>query len=196
MFPYFITLIAYIILEPIAFFLTKNIELSIIVKILGITSLLIIYRKHFKFRVKFDFLSILTGIAIVAIWIFLDPLYFRAKNVITDLSLLWIFLKLLSGVAIAPVVEEFFTRYFLARWIIDKDYASVELGKFTLMSFIVTVFFFGLSHDRWLAGLITGILLNLLIYYKRDIGCCVIAHAVANLILGVYVVYFWQWQFW
>jgi uncharacterized protein len=196
MLPYFIILIAYLITDNSVFYLTKSIELSFLAKILVTGTLLFYYRRYFKFKIKFDVIAILVGIVIAGLWIGLDPLYFHPKNYITNYSFAAIFLKLLAGVAIAPVIEEFFTRFFLIRWVISKDYRKIVLGKFTILSFLVTVFFFGFSHERWLAGLVSGVIFNILFYYRKDIESCVLSHAVANLVLGIYVIYFGQWGFW
>ena len=107
-----------------------------------------------------------------------------------------IILKLIISVVLAPVVEEVFTRFFLIRWLVEKNWKKVKLGKYTHLSFIVTVLFFGFSHNRWLPGLITGVILNLLLYKRKNIGSCVLAHGVANLALGIYVIYTGSWHFW
>jgi CAAX prenyl protease-like protein len=196
MLPYFIILLAYLITESSVFYLTKSIEAAILAKILVTGALLLYYNRYFRFRIKFDLPAILVGIGIAGIWIGLDSLYFHTAEQTVYYSFFAISLKLLAGVVIAPVIEEFFTRFFLIRWVIAKDYMKVALGKFTVVSFLVTVFFFGFSHDRWLAGLIAGVIFNLLFYYRKDIESCVLSHAIANLVLGIYVIYFGQWGFW
>jgi CAAX prenyl protease-like protein len=55
---------------------------------------------------------------------------------------------------------------------------------------------FGFEHHRWLVGLLAGIGYNALLYYKKDLSSCVIAHAVTNLLLGIYVLFTQQWTFW
>ena len=104
--------------------------------------------------------------------------------------------KLLGGILVAPLIEELFTRGFLLRFLIDPDKWEKIAPKFTWFSFIVTVLFFGFSHNRWLAGLIVGIILNLLYIKTKRIENCIIAHAVANAALAAYVILINSWQFW
>ncbi len=52
------------------------------------------------------------------------------------------------------------------------------------------------SRPDWPAALVTGALLNLVAYRTRSLGACVLAHAVANLLLGLYVLRTGQWGFW
>jgi len=57
---------------------------------------------------------------------------------------------------------------------------------------IVTILF-GVSHYRWLPGLITSALLNALLYKKKSVFPCITAHATANLLLLGYIVYSGSW---
>jgi uncharacterized protein len=198
MYPYFAVLLTYLLTSSIVLFFTNNYLYAMIVKLVAVSSLLFIFRKRFRFKIKFDFLAIFTGILIFGIWIGVDNLYphitLRAPE--TTFTIFEIILKLLISVAIAPVVEEIFTRFFLLRWVIDKNWEKVEQGKYTFSSFIITVLFFGLSHDRWLAGMITGVIFNLLYYKTKNIESCILAHAIANLALGIFVIYTGSWHFW
>ena len=82
------------------------------------------------------------------------------------------------------------------RWIIDQNFKKVKLGTYTFISFIGTVLFFALAHGRWLPAMITGVLLNLLIYKKKDINSCIVAHGVANLLLTISIISTGSWHFW
>lgn len=110
----------------------------------------------------------------------------------------WAFVAVrLVGLAVlVPVVEELFWRGFLARWLIDADWEKQELGKFTPFSFAVVTLLFALAHPEWLAAAVYGVLLNGLLWWKRDLWHCVVAHGVSNLVLGVYVVAAQAWQLW
>ena len=198
MLSYFIVLLVYLLSDYLVLLFSSSLTLALFVKLILVSGLLVFFRKDFKFRIKFDFLAVVIGIVIFLIWVVIDKFYPHLDIVTSSIqySTLDIILKLIISVIIASIVEEFFTRFFLIRWLIDHHWEKVELGKYTLFSFIITVLFFGLSHSRWLAGLIVGILLNLLYYKRKNIESCVLAHAVANLALGVYVVYTGNWQFW
>jgi hypothetical protein len=51
------------------------------------------------------------------------------------------------------------------------------------------------GQDFWTA-IITSILYNLLAVLTRSLGACVLAHAVTNLLLGIYIFKTQQWGFW
>ena len=104
--------------------------------------------------------------------------------------------RLLGAVLVVPVFEELFWRSFLLRWVINPDFKKVELGKFTWLSFAVVTLFFGFEHNRWLVGLFAGAAYNWLIYRERNLWVCILAHAITNLALGVYVLQTQQWGFW
>ncbi|MBD3203234.1 CAAX prenyl protease-related protein [Candidatus Woesearchaeota archaeon] len=197
MIAYIISLIIYILLQPAAYFVYNNLFVSLLLK-LGVLSIIMFYfKKYFKFKFRFDSFTILSGIIIAVIWIIIDDYY---PHLGADQSLTWtipaIFVKLIISIVIAPIIEEFFTRFFLSRWIINTSWEKIDEGKFTLNSFIITVLFFGFSHNRWLSGIIAGAILNYLFYKNKNIGSCVVSHSIANLILGIYVIITNSFNFW
>jgi membrane protease YdiL (CAAX protease family) len=52
------------------------------------------------------------------------------------------------------------------------------------------------SQEDWPAALLTGILFNLIAVRTKSLWACVVAHAVANLALGLYICATRQWGFW
>jgi CAAX prenyl protease-like protein len=101
-----------------------------------------------------------------------------------------------GAVLVVPLMEELFWRSFLVRYIIDKNFDAVRIGTFTWASFFITVALFGLEHNYILAGVMAGVFYNLLLYRTRSLAQCVLAHAVTNCALAVYVVSSGKWQFW
>ena len=104
--------------------------------------------------------------------------------------------RVFGAVLVVPLMEELFWRSFLLRYIIHKDFEKVQLGTFTWPSCLTTVLLFGLEHDFILAGMMAGAAYNLILYRTRSLAQCVLAHAVTNLALAVYVVVAGKWQFW
>ena len=107
-----------------------------------------------------------------------------------------IFFRIYGSAIVVPVMEELFWRSFVIRWIDNNNFTSVPIGTFSITSFITTVLLFGSEHNLWLAGIMAGILYNLLLYYRKSIFLCIISHAVTNFILGIYVLYSGRWLFW
>lgn len=104
--------------------------------------------------------------------------------------------RLFGAVLVVPIMEELFWRSFLLRYIIDSDFTRVRIGTYTLGSFLIGSVLFGLEHHLVLAGVMAGLVYALLLYRTRSIAQCVLAHAVTNLALGIYVLLTGSWLFW
>lgn len=104
--------------------------------------------------------------------------------------------RILGSAFVIGIIEEFFWRGFIYRWALEQDFLSVDLGRLDWKIFLVVALFFGLEHTRWLAGFATGIVYGLMVIKTRDIWAACIAHAITNLLLGVYVVWADQYVFW
>ena len=192
MYYYIIPFLVYVISIPL---IANNYLL--IARVAVLLLLLFLFRKFYKFKLKFDVFSVLIGFVIFLFWILLEGYYpiFGTTSFVPDDNI-FLLVRVFSFVIITPIIEEFFTRNFLARILIKNDWQKVQLGKFTATSFILTVLFFGFSHNRWLPGLIAGILLNYLIYKKKNMNSVIIAHSTANILLAIYIIYTSSWGFW
>jgi len=104
--------------------------------------------------------------------------------------------RLLGLAVLVPLAEELFWRGFLLRWFVSPEWQDVPLGKFTPGSFAVVTLLFTLAHPEWLAAAGYCALLNGLLYWKKDLWNCVVAHAVSNLVLGCYVLVTGAWRLW
>ena len=110
----------------------------------------------------------------------------------------WAFVAVrLIGIAIlVPIAEELFWRGFLLRWLIDPEWERVPLGDYTLSSCAIVTFMFTLAHPEWLAAAVYCLLINALLYWKRDLWQCMVAHATSNFALAVYVLMTAEWWLW
>ena len=110
----------------------------------------------------------------------------------------WCFItvRLVGLVVLTPIVEELFWRGFLMRWIDTPDWEDAPLGVFHVRSFVVVTLLFTAAHPEWIAAAIYCVLLNVLIYWKKDLWSCVVAHAVSNLVLALYILTTASWWLW
>lgn len=110
----------------------------------------------------------------------------------------WTFitLRLLGIAVVVPIAEELFWRGFLLRWLIDPEWQRVPVGEFTLSSCLTVTLMFTLAHPEWLAAAVYCLLLNALLYWKKDLWLCVVAHSVSNLALALYVLATGAWWLW
>ncbi len=117
---------------------------------------------------------------------------------ISDPVYRWAFIGIrVTGMAIlVPIVEELFWRGWLMRWVISHEWEKVPIGKFTPASFLWVTALFTMAHPEWLAAAVWCALINMLLYWKKDLWNCIVAHAVSNLCLAVYVMKFDAWNLW
>lgn len=182
------------------------------VKTIAVGYLLYRFRKnypelHFKELLTFPTTLLVScvGVLVFALWIRMDwtlgssatpagfnPALFSNQTVQIVITLF----RIAGAVLVVPLMEELFWRSFLIRYIIDNDFEKVRIGTFTWASFLVTVALFGLEHNYLYAGVMAGIVYNLVLYKTRSLAQCVLAHAVTNLALAIYVVCTGNWQFW
>ena len=188
----------YVLTIPIlTFFFKVDKQIAYAINAFLVLGPLIYYWKSYRIKAKWDIYSIFTGALIFCIWIGFENFYPHFYDIeFKPYDEIFLCLKLFGFILVAPLIEEIFTRGFLIRLIQNNDYEKVPIGKFTWASFIVTVLFFGLAHNRWLVGIITGIILNMLYYRNKNVFSSVVAHYTANLLLAIYIVSFGLWQLW
>ena len=152
--------------------------------------------------------AIVIGIVVFLLWIapqqFLgfaprltgfDPERFSGQPAMYWTMVIFRFLRL---VIFVPLVEEIFWRGFLLRYLISEKFTAVAIGTFSWVSFVAVTAGFGFAHSRadWIPALICGALYNLVAYRTRSLASCVVAHALTNLLLGLWIMQTRQWGFW
>ncbi|MDT8421063.1 MAG: CAAX prenyl protease-related protein [Desulfuromonadales bacterium] len=182
------------------------------IKTVCVAGVILFYWKHYREIIwrdvtdlKMGAISISGGLLIFALWITLDfnfatqgtPSGFNPGLFENDVIRFTMIAVRLAGAALlVPIMEELFWRSFLIRYVVTSDFSRTTIGTFTWPSFLITALLFGLEHHYILAGVVAGIIFNLILYYTKSIFQCILAHSVANLALGAYVLLTGEWQFW
>ena len=104
--------------------------------------------------------------------------------------------KLTGSAFVISAAEESFFRGFIYRWLRKGDFLAVDLARYDAQTFWLVVVVFGLEHDRWLAGMAAGAAYGWVVLRTGRLGPAIVAHAVTNLALGIYVVLSRQYGFW
>ena len=152
--------------------------------------------------------AVIAGLVVLAIWLAPQLLLGAAPR--TDgfnpdlfagsAALYWgtLALRFARLVIVVPLLEEIFWRGFLLRYLIKEDFTKVPFGTFSWFSFGIVTVMFGLAHfgPDFIPALLSGAIYNLLAVKTRSLACCVLAHAVTNLGLGLYIMQTGQWGFW
>ena len=148
--------------------------------------------------------AVITGVLVYVVWIRLEWPWatqglssgYNPFQTNSDMGPLLAGIRLFGAVVVVPIMEELFWRSFLLRYLIFRQFQSVPLGAFTLVSCASTVLLFGMEHDLWLAGMVAGLAYTLLLYRTRNLWACIAAHASTNLLLGIHVLMTGEWRWW
>ena len=149
--------------------------------------------------------AVAVGLAVFVLWTRLDAPWMQigeptAGFVPVDaqgrLEAPLIALRLLGAALLVPVMEELFWRSFLMRWLQAPVFEGVAPRQVGVKALVLSTFVFMLAHPLWLAAIIAGLAYALLYRRSGKLWTAVIAHAVTNGALGLWVVQTGQWQFW
>ena len=166
--------------------------------------------------------AIAAGIGVFALWVGFDGFYPHISELGTRLglgramgpgaaspwnplaqfgaqpALAWFFVtvRLAGASLVVPPLEEVFFRSFLYRYISQPDFQSVPTGRFRLGAFVLTSAVFAFEHEEWLSGLLCGFTYQALVLRKQRLGDAITAHAITNVLLGLWVVGKGAWHFW
>jgi len=165
-----------------------------------------VFRSYYReLRWSWSWTAILLGVLAFAIWAALEPpldqetsaqIPIALQQMPTAAAAAWLLARIVGSVVVVPIVEELAFRGYLLRRLIDQKFMSVSPAEFTIPSFLVSSVVFGLLHDRWLAGILVGMLFALAQYRRGRITDAITAHAVSNALVAGYVLLFGHWTMW
>ncbi len=174
-----------------------------------------------ELRLKFSPSAVLVGAAVFGLWVGLESPWTTQPQLWVKIGLLkpptnsppvwnphehfghgtcaaWFFVltRILGSTFVVPPIEEVFYRSFLYRYILKTDFLSMPLNRFAPTAFLLSALIFGFAHREWFAGILCAMAYQGLVIWKNRLGDAIAAHAVTNLLLGLWVVGRNQWQFW
>lgn len=166
------------------------------------------------FRVQHWVGSVALGIAVCALWVAPDLLvpgwrnHWLFQNSITgtitnsiapaDLAdPLVVTLRIIRATLLVPILEELFWRGWLSRWVVNPNWQTVPLGKYTTMAFVATAVLFAMEHGPyWEVGLACGLIYNWWFWKTKSLGDIVLVHAVTNGALSAFVFVTGKYEYW
>ena len=126
-----------------------------------------------------------------------DPSFFSDQTFWYVSALVMRFARM---VIVVPLVEELFWRGFLMRYLQadGESFLKVPFGQHSWKAFGIVTALVVVAHqtEDYLGALIWGTLMYWLTVRTKSLTACLLMHAVANLILGLYVLKTKQWGFW
>jgi len=171
--------------------------------------LIVLTRPYVKeMRWSFSWEALVVGIAVFLVWIGLDGLYpmlgertdgfnpLKSYGEGSVLAFVFIAVRILGSSLVVPPLEEVFYRSFLYRYFIKSDFLDVPLSTFRWGTFLLIGAVFGISHYEWLPGILCAFAYQGLVCRKGRLGDAMTAHAITNLLLGIWVVARSAYVFW
>lgn len=147
--------------------------------------------------------AIAAGVAVLALWISLDAPWMIIGSAPgfdprdgARLDWLLVLVRIGGAALVVPVMEELFWRSFLMRWIASADFEKIDPSQAGFKSFIITIVLFGFEHNLWLAGIVAGAVYCVLYMRHRTLWSPILAHAVTNGLLGIWVLATGNWSYW
>ena len=171
-------------------------------------------RDVIDFRVHQFLPTVLVGLAVFAIWVAPDLLipgyreHWLFQNSITGslkssipesfrASGMVLLFRTLRAVVLVPIIEELFWRAWLMRWLVRPDFEKVPLGTYTASAMWISALLFASEHGPyWEVGLIAGLIYNYWMIRTKSLGDCILAHAVTNGALSLFVIATGRWEYW
>ena len=185
------------------------------VRFLSVLALLAVFsRGILPSRPSRFFSSVLLGVAVFFIWIGPDALipgyrtsilfsnslvgHPEGATVPTDkINFVFLVFRVLGSVITIPIIEELFWRGWMMRWIANHHFDRIPVGTWHKEAFWIVALLFASEHGSyWDVGLITGAIYNWWAIRTKNLTDCVIAHAVTNACLAIYVIGWGKWQYW
>jgi uncharacterized protein len=150
--------------------------------------------------------AVAVGLVVFVLWISLDAPWmtlntgaaapFAPLNAQGGLDWPLVATRLAGAALLVPVMEELFWRSFLMRWIQQPVFEGLQPQQVGVKAVLLSTFVFVLAHTLWLAAIVAGVAYAWLYIRTGKLWTAVIAHAVTNGALGIWVLRTGNWQFW
>jgi len=111
-----------------------------------------------------------------------------------------IVMRFVRMVVVVPLIEELFWRGFLMRYVRTGDgtWPQIPFGSHSWKVYGIVTLLVMLAHDPadYAVAFIWGSLVYFVAVRTKSLGACVLMHALANLLLGFYILETRHWGFW
>jgi CAAX prenyl protease-like protein len=150
-------------------------------------------------------LAVAVGLVVFYLWTRLDAPWMRLGEATAGFrpvdgqgNMMWTLttVRWVGAALLVPVMEELFWRSFLMRWIERAQFETVDPQRIGLKAIVLSTFVFMLAHTLWLAAIVAGLAYAWLYVRTGKLWVPIVAHAVTNGVLGVWVVFTGNWGFW
>jgi CAAX prenyl protease-like protein len=150
-------------------------------------------------------MAIITGVGIFVLWINLTQSWallgemgkgFDPHHADGQMDWLLAGIRLAGSALVVPIMEELFWRSFIMRWIDKPDFLLLDPRKVSHRSLLISSALFALEHTQWFAGFLAGFAYGWLYRKTGKLWLPILAHAITNAMLGLWVLNTGNWRFW
>jgi CAAX prenyl protease-like protein len=199
------------VLAPIVTQLGMSPKWLYVLRIIAVIAALLYFLRNFielnKCPPLQDFLyAAVSGLIVFVVWIFPYPTWLVAgadavgvnpMQGLTDIeSMLWLSTRIMGAALVVPIMEELFWRSYIMRRYDSQNFLSVNPETLSGFAYVGSACLFALEHNLWLAGLFAGLVYGELYKTYKNLWIPIFAHAVTNGVLGIWVVFTGNWQYW
>jgi len=111
--------------------------------------------------------------------------------------IVFLFVRFTGLAVVVPIIEEFLLRGFVLRIFVDQNWSKVPFGHASKLVIVITIIYGVAAHPaEAVAAAAWFSLVTWLMVKTRNIWDCVVAHAITNLLLGIYVLSSGEWHLW
>lgn len=109
-------------------------------------------------------------------------------------------LRFFRAVIVVALVEEIFWRGFVMRFALDweGDYWKQPFGRHRWISYLIVTGLFMTAHASidYAGAFVYGSMTYFLCVWSKNLGACVVMHATANLLMGLYIMATGKYGLW
>jgi len=211
--PFVLPLVTYILLQLIASKIHPDAKYVTFPIATAVCTLMLFYfLRHYPklFEFKRPVATVGVGIVAALLWVlpydtfvagafpdaragFHPAAVFEDQQIVTCSLIIRIF----GSVVTISMIEEIFWRGFLQRYLIDQDFQSIPVGRYTPFSFWATAAMVVLIHaDQWQVALPWALISTSWFMVTKSLGSMILLHAVTNLGLAIYVLNTGKFYIW
>lgn len=193
----------------------------VIVQVVVTIALIVFWLKNYlaEFPFRIDIWGVIVGVVGVVAWVGLCGLQIEKQaleligmgewlpervgfNPFGQISdggrrMAFMFFRFTMLAMMVPILEELFLRGFLLRYLENPDWHTIKLSRLGMSAVWASVIYGVLTHPgEALAAAVWFGMVTVMMIRTGKFWNCVVAHAVTNLLLGVYVIYSGAWHLW
>ena len=167
-----------------------------VLRVFAVGLALVVYRKSYLTLDRYvSCAAPAVGLAVAGLWLCTGtpappPQVPEAQSVV------WLVWRVLGSVLLVPICEELMFRGYLLRRLQAADFTLVSARTWTPFALVASSLVFGVLHDRWFAATCAGLAYATLSVRTGRLSEAIVAHAVTNACIAVWVLGNGDWSHW